>query len=304
MGKVAIECFMANDHFYDNFCTMLEVQSQLQCINVVSLVGYCYDGHEMIQVHEYIANGSLFDRLHNTRNIIPLSWEQRLQICIGVARGLNYLHTGVRQRIFHRDVKSAHILLDQNWVAKISGFDVSLLVPEDASFIFTECVGTVGYMDPEYWETCRFTEKSDVYSFGVVLFEVLWARKAVFEVGIARKLLSTWAIECIEAGSVEQIIDPSRTGKILPLSLDVFVEIARQCVLKDGIIRPLMTDIVRKLEHALALQETFVAALENKGRVDATNYISHELFSSEWHPEYNSYDSSTHLRSEDLSGPR
>ncbi|XP_059658348.1 probable receptor-like protein kinase At5g38990 [Cornus florida] len=242
MGKVAIKWFIANDLFYDNFCTMLEVQSQLRCINVVSLVGYCYDGHEMIQVHEYMANGNLFDRLHNSsNNNNPASWKQRLQICIDVAQGLEYLHTSV---------------------AKISDFKVSLLVPENVSFIFTECVGIVDYTIQSIGKLVD-TEKSDVYSFGVVLFEVLCARKSISMEGEER-VLSTWAIEYIEAGSVEQIIDPYLTRKISPFYLILFVEIARKCLILRAAERPPMTEVVRTLKFALEVEETVNAAVEYK----------------------------------------
>ncbi|XP_059641135.1 receptor-like protein kinase FERONIA [Cornus florida] len=275
IGKVTIERHLNRN----NLSLRMElVQSHLRCINVVSLVGYCYDELEMILVYEYMANKTLSDCLHNTINN-PLSWKQRLQICIGAARGLNYLHTGVVQTnihggvtkfvertIIHRDVKSSNILLDQNWVAKIAGFGSSLFVSKYQMFITTKVAGTPGYVDPEYLLTSLFSIKSDVYSFGVVLLEVLCARKAVvsMEVWNEWRNLSKWALDCIEAGSVEQIIDPYLIGNVSTTSLNEFVEIARKCLLPRGSERPSMTDVVRALELALELQETADVALENE----------------------------------------
>ncbi|XP_059656705.1 receptor-like protein kinase ANXUR2 [Cornus florida] len=246
--KVAISRWSGNE-FYDIFFIQLGLQSQLLCTNIVSLVGYCLDRNEMILVHEYMSNGSLFGRLHNCNiDNQRLSWKQRLQILIGAARGLNYLHTGVKQKtIVHRDVRPSNILLDQNWVAKI--------IPTTVA----------GYVYPEYMHHAGgFAEKSDVYSFGVVLLEVLSAREASSMEVNECSFLCTWAVECIEIGTVEQIIDPYLIGKISPLSLNVFVEIARICLLLSATKRPPMTHVVRTLEHALELQESADAALENQ----------------------------------------
>ncbi|XP_059639788.1 receptor-like protein kinase FERONIA [Cornus florida] len=261
--KVAIKRF-SRDYSYDWFCSELEVLSQVRCMNVVSLVGYCYDGHEMILVHEYMSNGSLSDRLHSC-NIDNqcLSWKQRLQICIGVAQGLNHLHTGVEGKtIIHGDVKPHNILFGKNWVAKISDINLSLSRYHEV-ITTTVLEGSLGYLDPEHFLTSRFTIKSDVYSFGVVLLEVLCGREAfLFDEQEKHRFLSKWAIECIEAGSVEEIIDPYLMGKILPLSLSVFVEIASNCLLLRSTERPSMIDVVRKLQLALQLQETADAPLE------------------------------------------
>ncbi|XP_059631431.1 receptor-like protein kinase FERONIA [Cornus florida] len=269
---VAFERFN-KDYSCDWFCSELEVQSQLQCMNVVSLVGYCYDRHEMILVHEYMANGSLSDLLHNTSNNNPLSWKQRLQICIGAARGLNYLHTGVEKKaIFHGDVKSSNILLDQSGVAKIANIDLHFLLrSNNQRFLTTVVAGTLGYLDPEFFHTSELTRKSDVYSFGVLLLEVLSGRQAISE---NQRLLCTWARNCIDEGSVEEIIDPYLMGKISRLSLNMFVKFARKCLSLRGTERPLMSDVVSTLELALQLQETADARLENvvNKMVEPPNY--------------------------------
>ncbi|KAG9152650.1 hypothetical protein Leryth_022416, partial [Lithospermum erythrorhizon] len=110
-----------------------------------------------------------------------LTWEQRLDICIGAAQGLDFLHRGAIPGVIHRDIKGSNILLDDNFVAKIADFGLAKLVsdPQIAFLSTTVFKGTFGYMDPEYFYTQRPTTKIDIYAFGVVLLVVLSGRAAV-----------------------------------------------------------------------------------------------------------------------------
>ncbi|XVF71270.1 hypothetical protein PTKIN_Ptkin12aG0023500 [Pterospermum kingtungense] len=257
--QVAIKRLNSMSHQGENeFWAEIEMLSQLRYINLVSLIGCCNDNHEMILVFDYMVNGTLRDHLYKNDNI-PLPWKKRLQICIGAARGLDYLHSGAVQRIIHRDVKTTNILLDEKWVAKVSDFGLSKMGPivVDCVPITTMVKGTFGYMDPEYFRRSQLTEKSDVYSFGVVLFEVLCARPAVDttleddQIGLAG-----WALKCMENETIEQIIDPYLQDKIAPECLRSFAEIAKNCLHESGVERPKMSDVVGMLEFTLELQET------------------------------------------------
>ncbi|WJX28694.1 hypothetical protein P8452_17379 [Trifolium repens] len=229
-------------------------------MNLVSLLGYCQESNELILVYEYMTEGPLCDHL-NKKQKQPLSWNQRLEICIGAARGIHYLHTGRNNPVIHRDIKSSNILLDQNLVPKIADFGLSRMVDSIYhTHVSTEVKGTFGYLDPEYYKRRKLSEKSDVYSFGVVLFEVFSGRGAVNPMAMEDENekvgLVEWAMHCYQSGTIDSLVDSSLERKISLECLKDFVEIGIQCLANKSAERPTMGEVLSSLEKILSLQKS------------------------------------------------
>ncbi|KAG5547255.1 hypothetical protein RHGRI_013057 [Rhododendron griersonianum] len=235
----------------EQFWTEVKLLSKLRHANFVSLIGYCNENQEMILVYKYMNQGALADHLYKTSreesggSRSHLTWEQRLNICLDAARGLDYLHNGTLPGIIHRDVKSTNILLDEYLVAKVSDFGISKsMTTYLTTHVSTSVKGTFGYLDPDYFLTCRLTKKSDVYAFGVVLLEVLWGRPAI-DTRLDEKQINlvNWAKINIKKGKLDRIIDPSLNGDITPHSLEYFAELASECLHNQPMKRPTIAEV-------------------------------------------------------------
>ncbi|KAL1542056.1 putative serine/threonine-protein kinase PBL23 [Salvia divinorum] len=227
--------------------------SQIRHRNIVSLIGYCKESGEKILVYEYIANHTLEDHLHKLLKDgrSELSWNERLTILIGVARGLYYLQYCVPGGSFkHRDVKSSNILLDDNFVAKITDFGKAKHVSLDDphNHVSTAVIGAFGYVNPYYYLFKRLTRDSDTYSFGLMVFEVLSGRRAVDgSRPKEERFLTTWIFE----KEAREILDPVFHGNVSEYSLEICCNVAERCLNYLPKRRPEMSEVLAQLELAL-----------------------------------------------------
>ncbi|KAI3511267.1 hypothetical protein L1887_18416 [Cichorium endivia] len=241
------------------FRNELEMISRFHHENIISFIGYCDEKSEMIIVYEYAMNGSLDYHLQDPYKMHCITWTQRLMICIGAARGLRYLHSGLGEhdRVIHRDVKSSNILLDNNMVAKICDFGLSKLGPRNQpnTQLHTRVAGTEFYMDPTYHESHILRKESDVYSFGVVLFEILSGMLAYHEksIGDDEKQILMASVREYE-NEPQKIIDPHIRDQIDSSSFDAFQDIAYKCISLNLMERPTIDKVIERIEEALSIQ--------------------------------------------------
>ncbi|KAK9992792.1 hypothetical protein SO802_022495 [Lithocarpus litseifolius] len=173
---IAVKQLSVTSHQGKNqFLTEIATISAVQHRNLVKLYGCCIEGDKRLLVYEYLENKSLDQALFGKRTL-NLDWSTRFDICLGVARGLAYLHEESRLRIVHRDVKASNILLDSDLIPKISDFGLAKLYDDKKTHISTRVAGTIGYLAPEYAMRGHLTEKADVFAFGVVALELVSGR--------------------------------------------------------------------------------------------------------------------------------
>nr|DAD39320.1 TPA_asm: hypothetical protein HUJ06_013643 [Nelumbo nucifera] len=238
------------------FINEVEILSQINHRNVVKLLGCCLETEVPLLVYEFISNGTLSQHIHHESNESSIPWEDRLRIAAETAGALAYLHSAHSIPVLHRDMKSANILLDENYVAKISDFGASRLVPLDQTQMTTLVQGTLGYLDPECFHTGQLTEKSDVYSFGVVLAEILTGEKPLsLERPGEYKSLAMYFVSSMKENRLFQILEDGIVDEKNKEQLMAVSELARRCLKVKGEDRPTMKEVAAELEGLRRFQE-------------------------------------------------
>lgn len=229
---------------------------QLQHPNLVKLLGYCLEGEDRLLVYEFMARGSLENHLFR-RTVPPLSWETRIKVAVGAARGLAVLHNS-QPEIIYRDFKASNILLDLEFNAKLSDFGLAKEGPTgDRTHVSTQVFGTQGYAAPEYIATGHLTTRCDIYSFGVVLLEILSGRRAIDKTKPrAEEKLVSWAKPYLNDKKMfYRIMDSRMEGGYPKTGAYIASTLALQCVCHAK-NRPTMSEVVKILERILAATDT------------------------------------------------
>ncbi|XP_056683769.1 wall-associated receptor kinase-like 8 isoform X2 [Spinacia oleracea] len=235
------------------FINEVAILSQINHRNIVKLLGCCLETEVPLLVYEFIPNGTLFHHIHHPSEEFLITWRMRLQIASDSAGALAYLHSSSSIPIFHRDIKSSNILLDDKYRAKLSDFGTSKSVATDQTHVTTEVMGTFGYLDPGYFQSSQFTEKSDVYSFGVVLVELLTGQKAIRSIFEEDRSLTSWFLSHMEDSRLLDIIDSHILRKDLKGEFFTIANLAKRCLHSDGKKRPTMKVVLLEIETVLSL---------------------------------------------------
>ncbi|KAL8495035.1 hypothetical protein ACS0TY_019257 [Phlomoides rotata] len=232
------------------FINEVVILSQLNHRNIVKLLGCCLETEVPLLVYEFVSNGTLFQHIHDqSDDFFPLSWKMRLRIATEIAEALSYLHYAASVPIYHRDIKSTNILLDEKYRAKVSDFGTSRSIAIDQTHLTTRVLGTFGYMDPEYSQSSQFTEKSDVYSFGVVMVELLTGEKAITPVkDEAGRSLAKHFLHAMKENNLFKILDQDVVKEGGTEDVTAVARLAMRCLNLNGEKRPTMREVAAVLE--------------------------------------------------------
>ncbi|KAB1670776.1 hypothetical protein [Gossypium barbadense] len=250
------------------FVTEIGMISALQHPHLVKLYGCCIEGNQLMLIYEYLENNSLARALFGPQESQSiLDWPTRKKICIGIARGLAYLHEESRLKIVHRDIKATNVLLDKNLNPKISDFGLAKLDEEDNTHISTRIAGTYGYMAPEYALHGHLTEKADVYSFGIVALEIVSGR---CNTRIRPKqepfILLEWALVLKENGNLLEFVDTRIGSDCDKNEVMTMINVALLCTNPTASARPPMSSVVSMLEGKAEVQEYCTDSMSSSSR--------------------------------------
>ncbi|KAA8542204.1 hypothetical protein F0562_023356 [Nyssa sinensis] len=265
---------LVDERKLEQFINEVVILSQINHRNVVKLHGCCLETQVPLLVYEFVPNGTLYQYIHDQNEEFPLSWNMRVRIAAEIAGALSYLHSAASIPIFHRDIKSTNILLDDKYRAKVSDFGTSRSIAIDQTHLTTRVQGTFGYLDPEYFQSSQFTEKSDVYSFGVVLVELLTGQKPISSTGSEERGLATYFIMTMKENHLFDILDARVLKEGGKEEIMGAASLAKRCLNLNGRKRPTMKEVAMELE---GIRMSHGAPASSQQICEEVEYIESEL---------------------------
>ncbi|KAK7294076.1 hypothetical protein RJT34_16959 [Clitoria ternatea] len=234
----------------NEFAVEVEILARIRHKNLLSLRGYCAEGQERLIVYEYMPNLSLLSHLHGHHSSESLlDWKRRMNIAIGSAEGIVYLHHQATPHIIHRDIKASNVLLDSDFHARVADFGFAKLIPDGATHVTTKVKGTLGYLAPEYAMLGKANESCDVYSFGILLLELASGRRPIEKLSsTVKRSIVEWALPLVCEKKFSELADPSLNGNYVEEELKRVVFVALICAQDLPEKRPTMLDVVELLK--------------------------------------------------------
>ncbi|XP_059065447.1 probable serine/threonine-protein kinase PBL21 isoform X2 [Cryptomeria japonica] len=260
--KVAVKVFNEDEiRRQEYWMNELVIVTKLHHPSILNFLGYCFEDNLML-VYEYMEGGNLSDLLFGPEIKQIIDWPTRMKIILDIIRGIRYLHEGTNECMVHRDIKPSNILLDKDFNAKISDFGISRILPDDtqsapletctdggvspthlanlSTHVTTNTSGTMGYIDPECFETCRVTIKSDIYSFGMLLLNIVSGKKLIQQKDEGMHILSDHAWRLHKEDRLIELINPQLLGTegLNPTRILRTITVALWCIQRESKIRP------------------------------------------------------------------
>ncbi|RDY12908.1 PTI1-like tyrosine-protein kinase, partial [Mucuna pruriens] len=256
------------------FAVEVEILARVRHKNLLSLRGYCAEGQERLIVYDYMPNLSLLSHLHGQHSAeCLLDWNRRMNIAIGSAEGIAYLHHQSTPHIIHRDIKASNVLLDSDFQARVADFGFAKLIPDGATHVTTRVKGTLGYLAPEYAMLGKANESCDVYSFGILLLELASGKKPLEKLSSAvKRSISDWALPLACEKKFSELADPKLEGNYVEEELKRVVLIALVCAQSQPEKRPTILEVVELLKGE---SKDKLAQLENNELFKGPTAVGH-----------------------------
>ncbi|KAL2242706.1 PTI1-like tyrosine-protein kinase At3g15890 [Sesamum indicum] len=232
------------------FSIEVEILARVRHKNLLTLRGYCAEGQERLIVYDYMTNLSLLSHLHGQHSAeCHLDWTRRMNIAIGAAEGIAYLHHYATPHIIHRDIKASNVLLDSDFKAQVADFGFAKFIPDGATHVTTRVKGTLGYLAPEYAMLGKASESCDVYSFGILLLELASGKKPLEKLSSTMKrTITDWALPLACERKFNELADPRLDGKYIEEELKRVIFVGLICACNRPEKRPTILEVVDLLK--------------------------------------------------------